>query len=88
MERLLQWLGLNAKSEEGPKPLALFVALCVIIALTVLMSGCAKRAGCDSWSYIYVAEEDTLETKRQVLAHNLTLKELCAQPSLRFFGAS
>lgn len=86
MEKLKQWLGLNAKSEEGPKPLALFVLLCVIILLTVLMSGCATRAGCDSWSYIYVAQEDTLETKRQVLAHNLTLKELCAQPSRRFFG--
>ena len=52
------------------------------------MSGCARKAGCDSWSYIYVAQEDTLETKRQVLAHNLTLKELCEQRSLRFFGAS
>ena len=88
MGRLQRWFGLNVRSEEGPRPLALFAALCVIILLTVLMSGCAKRAGCDSWSYIYVAEEDTLETKRQVLAHNLTLKELCAQPSLRFFGAS
>ena len=77
MERLLRWLGLNAKSEEGPKPLALFVLLCVVTALTVLMSGCATRAGCASWDYIYVAPEDTLETKRQVLAHNLTLKELC-----------
>lgn len=78
MAWLLQWFGLNAKSEEGPKPLALFVALCVITVLTVLMSGCATRAGCDSWSYIYVAEEDTFETKRQVLAHNLVVKELCA----------
>ena len=86
MGRLLRWLGLNAKSEEEPRPLALFVLLCVITLLTVLMSGCATRAGCDSWSYIYAAQEDTLETKRQVLAHNLTLKELCAQPSRRFFG--
>ena len=86
MEKLKQWLGLNVKSEEGPKPLALFVLLCVIILLTVLMSGCARKAGCDSWSYIYVAQEDTLETKRQVLAHNLTLRELFAQPSRRFFG--
>ena len=77
MGRLQRWLGLNARNEEEPKPLALFVLLCVIIALTVLMSGCARKAGCDSWSYIYVAQEDTLETKRQVLAHNLTLKELC-----------
>ena len=77
MEKLKQWLGLNVKNEEGPRPLALFALLCVAIALTVLMSGCAKRAGCASWDYIYVAPEDTLETKRQVLAHNLTLKELC-----------
>ena len=77
MGRPQRWLGLTAKGEEGQKPLVLFAALFVVTALTVLMSGCATRAGCASWDYIYVAQEDTLETKRQVLAHNLTLKELC-----------
>jgi hypothetical protein len=46
--------------------------------LVMLMSGCATRAGCDSWDYIYVVPEDSLETKRQVLAHNLVYQELCS----------
>jgi hypothetical protein len=52
--------------------------LFVAILLLLLIGGCTTRAGCGSWDYIYVAPEDTFETKRQVLAHNLVVKELCA----------
>ena len=78
MEKLKQWLGLSSKSSEGPQPLGLFALLLVAILLLLLIGGCTTRAGCGSWDYIYVAPEDTFETKRQVLAHNLVLKELCA----------
>lgn len=78
MEKLRRWLGLTSKNSEGPQPLGIFGVLFVAILVILLIGGCETRAGCASWDYIYVSEEDTLETKRQVLAHNLILKELCA----------
>ena len=78
MVKLMQIFGLNVNNEEPPKPLAIFALLFAGSVLVMLMSGCATRAGCDSWDYIYVVPEDSLETKRQVLAHNLVYQELCS----------
>jgi len=54
------------------------------LALMVLMNSCTNKVGseititgCEAFSLIYPSRLDTDETKRQVLAHNLTYQEIC-----------
>ena len=47
-----------------------------------LMSGCQsttviKVPTCDGFSLIYPSRNDTLETKRQILAHNEFYEKVC-----------
>lgn len=56
-----------------------------VVAVSILMSSCNSKVGsepmtitgCSAFGLIYPARADTLETKRQILAHNLTYKEVC-----------
>ena len=62
-----------------PKTLSAAFALLLTLTLT---SGCAKvggsvRSACEIYDYIYPAMGDTMETKRQVLEHNLLHQQLC-----------
>jgi hypothetical protein len=48
----------------------------------MLTNGCGRAAGsvsdaCEVYGYIYPAVGDTMETKRQVLEHNLLHQQLC-----------
>ncbi|MEN2828814.1 hypothetical protein LGIHADK_02292 [Mannheimia haemolytica] len=51
--------------------------------LAILMTSCSNTVtsvtttGCTAFSLIYPNRADTLETKRQILAHNLTFEEIC-----------
>lgn len=59
----------------------LSAAFVLLLTLT-LTSGCATVGGsvsdaCEVYSYIYPAVGDTMETKRQVLEHNLLHQQLC-----------
>lgn len=54
----------------------------LLCAVTIAISGCETTKGmtdssCQSFSIIRPARSDTLETKRQVLAHNQTWRALC-----------
>ena len=55
-------------------------ALCLA---SLLMSSCSqkvisvKTSGCSAFGLIYPSREDTEETKRQVLNHNLTYEKIC-----------
>ena len=54
-----------------------------VLALIPLMSSCTPTVtsvtttGCTAFGLIYPSRQDTTETKRQVLAHNLTYEEIC-----------
>lgn len=57
-----------------------------IIATSFVVTGCAatREAGapdvsCSSFEIIRPSRADTLDTKRQVLAHNNTLRALCGE---------
>ena len=55
---------------------------CVRIAISsLLLVGCATvpTAGCEWVRPIYPSQKDTLETKRQILQHNLKHEEFCAK---------
>ena len=59
----------------------LSAAFVLLLTLT-LTSGCAKVGGsvsdaCEVYDYIYPAMGDTMDTKRQVLEHNLLHQQLC-----------
>jgi hypothetical protein len=61
------------------KTLSAAFALAVTLMLT---NGCGRAAGsvsdaCEVYGYIYPAVGDTMETKRQVLEHNLLHQQLC-----------
>ncbi|AIZ78772.1 hypothetical protein ACEE_03065 [Actinobacillus equuli subsp. equuli] len=60
------------------------------LAVAMLMSSCSNTngsemtvttviTGCETFSLIYPSRADTAETKRQVLAHNLTYEEICRE---------
>ena len=64
--------------------------LMMLLVVTSALSGCAGSpfgelipkatpigAGCSAFEVIHPDRDDTLETKRQVLAHNQTYRELC-----------
>lgn len=61
-------------------PHVLFLMLMSILVL-LLVTGCAQTkivdTGCQWTTYITAHPDDTLETKRQILAHDLTRKEKC-----------
>ena len=65
-------------TEEMKKTLA-------VLALAASMSSCTNTVGsetvtitgCSAFGMIYPSRADTTETKRQILAHNLTYKEVC-----------
>lgn len=54
-----------------------------VFSLVPLMSSCTNTVtsvtttGCTAFGLIYPSRADTMETKRQVLAHNLTYEEVC-----------
>lgn len=54
--------------------------LCAVISVT---SGCVSTgsttvaSGCSAFTIIRPSRQDTLETKRQVLAHNTVYREVC-----------
>lgn len=55
----------------------------IVFSLVPLMSSCTNTVtsvtttGCTAFGLIYPSRADTLETKRQVLAHNLTYEDVC-----------
>lgn len=66
-----------------PKPNKNTRKTLLVLALMPLMSSCTSTVtsvtttGCTAFSLIYPSRADTVETKRQVLAHNLTYEEVC-----------
>lgn len=58
-----------------------------VLVLAMLMSSCSNTTtsettvitGCTAFSLIYPSRADTEETKRQILAHNLTFEEVCSE---------
>lgn len=56
-----------------------------VLVLAALMSSCSSTGGsetvvvtgCSAFGLIYPSRADTAKTKRQILAHNLTYKEVC-----------
>lgn len=54
-----------------------------VAMLPLLTSSCTPTVtsvtttGCTAFGLIYPSRQDTTETKRQVLAHNLTYEEVC-----------
>lgn len=60
--------------------------LSLVAMLVASMSSCTRTAGlettivvtgCHAFQKIYPSRADTTETKRQILAHNLTHQEIC-----------
>lgn len=53
------------------------------LVLVMLTSSCTPTVtsvtttGCTAFGLIYPSRQDTTQTKRQVLAHNLTYEEIC-----------
>lgn len=56
-----------------------------VALLALLMTSCTSEVisvtttGCQAFSLIYPSRADTAETKRQILAHNLTFEEVCRE---------
>ena len=53
------------------------------LLLALLLTGCASRApvvidsACDRFAVIYPSRQDTMETQRQILAHNRIWRAAC-----------
>lgn len=70
----------------GIRPMLRLMTLCVA---TTVISGCVSTQGpravrdtsCTAFQVIRPSRQDTLETKRQVLAHNTIYRKLCGGKS-------
>lgn len=69
------------KSKSPLKPVLLFS---VLMMTSVLLASCqttasvgTKSVACEAFQPIYWSKDDTLETAKQVRAHNAAWKSLC-----------
>lgn len=57
-----------------------FLFFVLLISAIHFLSGCTNPvyiSGCNIFGEIYPSRADSLETKKQILAHNLTYKDVC-----------
>ena len=55
-----------------------------LLVLMIYVSGCSAQptivtnTGCSAFGLIYASRQDTVDTQRQILSHNLTYQEICS----------